>query len=93
MQTKVEVAQVFDTILSVPGMGEKVKVSLQTSRKNLLLLNKVIERGLKGKEADEKSFSLLSGLPPETLQELALIAEELLEKAGLVEMNEKLKAF
>lgn len=93
MQTKVEVSQIFETILSVPGMGEKVKVNLQTSRKNLLLLNKVIERGIRGKDVDEKSVSILNGLLPETLQELGLIAEELLEKAGLVEMNEKLKAF
>ena len=93
MLAKNDVAKVYDTILSIPGMNENVKVSLQTSRKNLLLLNKVIERGLNGKETDDKSVSILDIVPKESLQELAAISVELLNKAGLSEMNEKLKSF
>lgn len=93
MLPKNEVAKVYDTILSIPGMNDDVKVNLKTSRKNLLLLNKVIERGLNGKETDDKSVSILESAPKETLQELAEIAGQLLNKAGLAEMNEKLKSF
>lgn len=93
MLPKNDVAKVYDTILSIPGMNEDVKVNFKTSRKNLLLLNKVIERGLNGKETDDKSISILDSLPKETLQELGSISSELLHKAGLTEMNEKLKSF
>jgi hypothetical protein len=88
-----EVAKVYDTVLSIPGMNQNVKVNLQTSRKNLLLLSKVIERGLNGKETDDKSVSILEIVSKETLQELSEISVQLLTKAGLMEMNEKLKSF
>lgn len=93
MLAKNDVARIYDTVLSIPGMNENVKVSLHTSRKNLLLLNKVIERGLNGKETDDKSVSILDIIPKESLQELAAISVELLNKAGLADMNEKLKSF
>ncbi|MBI1342407.1 MAG: hypothetical protein GC171_05670 [Terrimonas sp.] len=93
MLAKNDVAKVYDTVLSIPGMNEEVKVNFKTSRKNLLLLNKVIERGLNGKETDDKSVSILETIPKEILEELGGIAAELLNKAGLTEMNEKLKSF
>ena len=93
MLPKNEITKVYDTVLSIPGMSQNVKVNLQTSRKNLLLLSKVIERGLNGKETDDKSVSILEIVPKETLEELGAIAGQLLNKAGLTEMNEKLKSF
>jgi hypothetical protein len=93
MIAKNDVAKVYDTILSIPGMNDEIKISLKISRRNLLLLNKLIERGLNGKENDDKSISVLDIVPKETLQELSEIAVELLSKAGLTEMNEKLKTF
>ena len=93
MLAKNEVALIYDAVLSIPGMSETVKVNLHTTRKNLLLLNKVIERGLNGKDTDDKTVSVLDIVSKETLQELSAIASELLNKAGLTEMNEKLKAF
>lgn len=93
MQPNTDVAKVFDTILSIPGMNDEIKVNLKTSRKNLLLLNKVIERGINGKESEDKSISVLETIPKETLQEIGEIAVQLLNKAGLSEMNEKLKSF
>ncbi len=93
MIAKNDVAKVYDTILSIPGMNDEMKVSLKISRRNLLLLNKLIERGLNGKESNDQSISVLDTVPKETLQELSNIAAELLSKAGLTEMNEKLKAF
>ena len=37
--------------------------------------------------------NILDIAPEETLQELNVISDELLKKAGLIEMNEKLKTF
>ena len=93
MQTNTDVAKVYDTILSIPGMNDEIKVNLRTSRKNLLLLNKVIERGINGKDSEDRSISVLETISKETLQEIGEIAVQLLNKAGLSEMNEKLKSF
>jgi hypothetical protein len=38
-----DVAKVYDTILSIPGMNEIVKIDLKITRKNVLLLNRVME--------------------------------------------------
>jgi len=89
MLTTNDVAKVYDTILSIPGMNETVKIDLKISRKNVLLLNHVIERGLSAKD-DDKSSSLLSNVPEESLQELKTLADDCLQKAGLNELSEKL---
>ena len=91
MLAKNDVAKIYETLLSIPGMNEEVKVPLKISRKNLLLLTKVIERGLNGKESDDKSISVLDIVVPEALQQLGEISGQLLHKAGLAEMNDKLK--
>jgi hypothetical protein len=70
-----------------------VKVNLQITRKNLLLLNKLIERGLNGKGADDKAMNIPDIIVGESLQELKDAAVELLNKAGLTEINEKLRSF
>lgn len=92
MLQKNEVAKVYDTILTIPGMNDEVKVNLKISRKNLLLLNKVIERGISGKDSDDKSSLILEAVPKETLAELKGIAGELLQKGGLTDLNEKLQS-
>jgi hypothetical protein len=89
MLTTNDVAKVYDTILSIPGMNETVKIDLRISRKNVLLLNNVIERGLMVKEG-ENSPSLLNSISEETLQELKTLASDFLQKAGLSELSEKL---
>jgi hypoxanthine-guanine phosphoribosyltransferase len=92
MLTTNDVAQVYDTVLSIPGMNETVKIDLKISRRNVLLLNRVIERGLTLKQ-DDKSTNLLDIMPEDTLQELTLLADDCLKKAGLIELSEKLKSF
>ena len=89
MLTTNDVAKVYDTILSIPGMNEMVKIDLKMSRKNVLLLNSVIERGLTAKD-DEKSSNLLNNVPEESLKELRAMASDCLQKAGLIELSEKL---
>src|ERR1700749_4043041 len=92
MQTTTTIAKVFDTVLSIPGMNDNVKIQLTIPRKNVLLLSKVIERGLIIKDGSETN-NILDVAPRETVQELSAISDELLKKGGLIEMNEKLKTF
>lgn len=67
MLTTKDLTRVFDTILSTPGMGETVKIDLKMTRKNVLLLSNVIERGLTFQEGD-KSADLLKSVPPKDLE-------------------------
>jgi hypoxanthine-guanine phosphoribosyltransferase len=76
MLTTNDVAKVYDTILSIPGMNETVKIDLKISRKNVLLLNSIIERGLTVKGADDKSSNLLDVVPKETLQEMSAFVKQ-----------------
>ena len=91
MLTTTDVAKVYDTILSIPGMNETVKIDMRISRKNVLLLNSVIKRGLSPKD-DDISLNLLENLPAETLQDLNAFAEDCLTKAALIELSEKLNS-
>lgn len=90
MLTTNEVGQVFDTILSSPGMNEAVRIDLRISRKNVLLLTHVIEQGLS--EKGENKGSMFALAPEGDKQELKDISNDFLQKAGLVELSEKLKA-
>ncbi len=92
MSTTTTIAKVFDTVLSIPGMSDNIKIQLTIPRKNVLLLSKVIERGLTVKDNSEAN-NILDIAPQETVQELNAISDELLKKAGLIEMNDKLKTF
>ncbi|WP_255673093.1 hypothetical protein [Flavobacterium sp. EDS] len=84
-----DVAKVVDTVLSIPGMNEVVKLDLKISRKNVLLLNHIIECGLSPKDNVKPSI-LMSSIQEENLEELRLFGEECLQKAGLIELREKL---
>ena len=86
-----DVAKVFDTVLSIPSMNDVVKIDFKISRKNVLLLNHVIERGLLAK-VDDKVSNLLTSVPQENLEELRSLGGECLLKAGLIELSEKLNA-
>lgn len=90
MLTTNDVAKIYDTILCTPGMNDTVKIDLRISRRNVLLLKNVIERGLTIKDADEKSSNLLDIVSKETLQELNNLSDDCLLKAGLTELNQKL---
>ena len=90
MLTTNEITQVYDTILSIPGMNDAVKIDLKISRKNVLLLTRVIERGLAIKQ-DDKSSNILDIVPKEVLQEFTALADDCLKKAGLTDLSEKLK--
>ncbi len=90
MLTTNEVGQVFDTILSSPGMNDAVRIDMRISRKNVLLLTHVIEQGLT--EKGEGKGGLFASAPEESRQELMDISNDFLDKAGLTELSEKLKS-
>ncbi|TKK70371.1 hypothetical protein FC093_06390 [Ilyomonas limi] len=86
-----DIAIVYETLLISPGMNESVKVALNMPRKNVLLLAKVIELGLANKEGGGEQ-TIVNIASKETLTELSALSNELLNKAGLQEMNSKLIA-
>ena len=86
-----DIAIVYETLLISPGMNEPVKVALNMPRKNVLLLAKVIELGLANKEGGGEQ-TIVNIASKETLTELGALTNELLNKAGLQEMNSKLIA-
>lgn len=89
MMTNNEVAQVFDTVLSSPGMNEQVRIDARISRKAILLLHQIIDGGSTGKDVQEgMPFSGLVSYA--TQEELKVLAADCLKKAGLEEINEKL---
>ena len=92
MQNK-SIAKVFDAILCVPGMNKKMKVGMSISRKNILLLCRVIERGTSRSEPDEKSADIIDIIGDEGVRELNDLVKELLVKAELTEVNEMIKSF
>ena len=73
-------------------MGDPVKISICIPRKNVLLLSKVIERGLSGKDGEDKTTNVLDIVPKENLQELLSLSADILSKAGLTEMNQRLQS-
>ena len=90
MLTTNEVAQVYDTILSSPGMNEAVKIDLRISRKNVLLLTHIIDMSLSDK--GEQQGTLFALAPESAREELKELSADFLTKSALVELSEKLKA-
>lgn len=93
MLVKTEVAGIYETVLSFPGMNDNVKIALTLPRKNVLFLSKIIDRGLSKQEGEGKNGNVLETEPPQTLKDLMELATELLEKAGLTALNQKLQSF
>ena len=83
-------SQIFETILSSPGMNEKCKIVLMLSRQNILFLSRLIEAGLL---TDKSSFEdeIIAALPKESLDEMKVIHEEILKKGNLSEFYQRLK--
>lgn len=73
-----ETKWLYETILSGPGMEEQVKFSFTASRKVILLLAEVIEKGLK-----ENVSGLKDSIGPTGLTELEQLRELLLDRSSL----------
>ncbi|MES2649381.1 MAG: hypothetical protein V4717_21055 [Bacteroidota bacterium] len=85
-----DVSLVYETLLASPGMNETVKITMQVPRKNVLLLSKVIEAGLAS--AQEVQDGILNVAGKDVNAELKDLSNDLLAKAGLMEMNDKLNS-
>jgi hypothetical protein len=85
-----DVAVVYETLLSSPGMNDAVKISLHIPRKNVLLLTRIIELGLSAKDSEQAGLLQVAG--KDALGELNGLTDDLLQKAGLTEMYSKLNA-
>ena len=91
MLSKTDLTKVYETLLSIPGMNEVVKIDLRIPRKNILLLSKMIERNL-ADGGNETEASVLNLVTPEVRDEFLNLVGELLSKGGLSELNEKLES-
>ena len=89
MLSEKELSLLFETLLSTPGMNDAVKIDLRIPRKNVLLLAKVIENGLQNKPGDAVD-GLMRAACENSREALQQIGVELLQKAGLSDMNSKL---
>jgi len=89
MLSEKEVALLYETLLSAPGMSDVVKLDLRIPRRNVLLLTKVIENGLQTKPG-EALEGLVRAAGDGSLEALQQISSELLHKAGLSDMADKL---
>ena len=87
-----EKLKIFETILSSPGMNEGCKISFKISRQNALLLCRLIEAGVMspGSRFDD---DLLSVVAEKSASEFKIVHEEILKKANLTDIYEKLKTF
>lgn len=91
MNANNELAGIYDALLSVPGMSENlVKIDLKTSRKNVLLLVQLVERGLNPSIANQ-TRGLADAVDKEALAEITALVKLFLSKAGLEALSEKLK--
>jgi hypothetical protein len=88
-----DLKKLYDTVMSIPGMNESVKIDLRIPRKNVLLISKLIQRGLPGSEKKGGGGAIVEGLSQDCIKELQDVSKELLTKAWLTEMNEKLDSF
>lgn len=91
MIAKTDLTKIYETILSIPGMNDTVKIPIQIPRKNFWLLSKIIERGLNVKDSTDTS-GFLDMIPKEIIQEIHAVAADIIERAGLAAMNQKLQS-
>ncbi|MXN91689.1 hypothetical protein GR160_10670 [Flavobacterium sp. Sd200] len=80
-----EVARVYDTLLSAPGMDDAVRIDMKIPRKQLLVLNHILNLPDLSK-ASELLRHLESG---KLFTELRELGNAFLEKSSLVEFNAK----
>jgi hypothetical protein len=76
-----DVAIIYETLLSSPGMNDSMKIDLRMSRKNVLLLVRVIEIGLAQKEEGVVGH-----------EEIKDVVMQLLTKTGLTETYDKINS-
>ena len=82
---------VYEALLSPDTMSTAVKITLNITRKQALLLAKVIELGL-SVQPEPGQAGILSVVDGSELVKLQGLSADLLKKAGLTEMMDKLNS-
>ena len=90
MLTSKDVAVVYETLLTSPGMGEMIRLDIKVARKTVLVLAKIIEVGAIKRDESESSF--LRAFDAGSMSELSQISNNLLDKAGLSDLYTRLNA-
>lgn len=85
--TEQEIAGIYETLLSMPGMEDPVKLDLKVSRKLVLLLTHALEDW----EQKQDPEPVLLRFIPGSRESLKQIIQECLSKSGLTDLNQKLK--
>jgi hypothetical protein len=85
-----ELEKVYETLLSVPGMNDAVKMDLKIPRKTVLLLTEVLRKGM-SKEIHNQGFGMADSISEPALKELDALILECIEKAGLTELSGRLR--
>jgi hypothetical protein len=75
MMNAKELASVYDTILSIPGMNDPIKIDLKVSRRNVLLLSQTINKAL-STGASANSVNLTDICSPESKEEFTAFSTE-----------------
>lgn len=78
-----QLTQVYETLLSVPGMNDTVKVDLRLPRRTILYLVQVLEKGL------ETGINVPSFGPDGS--DLEQVIADCLAKAGLTDLHTSLR--
>jgi hypothetical protein len=89
MMNAKELASVYDTIMSIPGMNDPIKIDLKISRRNVLLLSQAINKAL-STEPSADSVNLIDICSSESKEELTAFSTECLHKSGLNELSDRL---
>ena len=91
MLSKQDAQVVYEALLASPGMSDMVKIDLRIPRKSVLLLVKLIERGI-AFQGEKEDVGILSIIDVDMVNELRSAAEDILNKGGLAGMNDKLNS-
>ncbi|GGN06527.1 hypothetical protein GCM10010967_47230 [Dyadobacter beijingensis] len=89
MENKIEINVLFETLLSSPGMNEQVKLDMKLTRKAILALAAGLQTGIAGAKQTPSSLLFFSG--EAVTADLAEFTENILSKAGLTDVNQKLQ--
>ena len=84
-----DLTSVYDTIMSIPGMNDQIKIDLKISRRNVWLLTQAIRRALRI-PGDESNPDLIDIASNESKDELLALSADCLQKSGLVDSNDRL---
>ena len=87
-----ELTSVYDTIMSIPGMNDQIKIDLKISRRNVLLLTQAISKALNVQSTGDNP-DLIDISSKESREELLSLSNDCLQKSGLIELNQRLLRF